>query len=198
MIGTIYITTNLINKKQYIGQTIRPLQERIKGHLHKNGCIAISSAIKKYGVENFKWISFSCPEEDLDWQEQFLIKELNTLSPNGYNLETGGHKNKKLSEKTKEKIGQALSGKKGRKHSEETKKKIGNRYYPKGRNHPNFGKKWTKEQKDNLSKKRKNIPHTQEHKDKISAALKGIIRSSETKQKMRLSQIGNKNAKKHK
>jgi hypothetical protein len=213
MIGKIYIAINLINKKQYIGQTIRPLKERIKEHKKSKSCIAFKSAIDKYGIENFKWISFFCPEEDLDWQESFLIKELNTLTPNGYNLETGGHENKHLSKETKEKLRIAhlgkkpseetrkklsISGKK-RKHSKETKEKIRQNHADfSGEKHPNFGKKWTQEQKDNLSKKRKNIPHTQEHKDKISKALKGIIRSSETKQKMRLSQIGNKNAKKHK
>ena len=60
--------------------------------------------MKKYGKENFKWISFECPVDDLDYNERLLIKELKTLTPNGYNLESGGHKNKNLAKETKDKI----------------------------------------------------------------------------------------------
>lgn len=106
--GIIYITTNLINGKHYIGQTIQTLKERKRGHL-KEAKKEIKKypfyrAINKYGWDNFKWISFFCPEEDLDWQETLLIKELNTLSPNGYNLDSGGHKNKRHSMETKIKM----------------------------------------------------------------------------------------------
>lgn len=62
------------------------------------------NSIKKYGIKNFKIISYSCSEENLDWHETFLIKELNTLTPNGYNLESGGHKNKHHHETTIQKI----------------------------------------------------------------------------------------------
>lgn len=105
--GTIYIATNLSNKKQYIGQTIQPIKERIREH--KNSTIktntCFGNAIKKYGIDGFKWIYFSCLEEDLDWCEVFLIKKLNTLSPNGYNLTSGGQKGPKhLSAETIKKI----------------------------------------------------------------------------------------------
>lgn len=103
-VGTIYIATNLINGKQYVGQTIQKLKERIQGHKGIKKYSIFYKAIKKYGIENFKIISFSCPEEELDWRETFLIKELNTLPPNGYNLETGGHKNKHHHELTKQKM----------------------------------------------------------------------------------------------
>lgn len=102
-IGTIYMATNLINGKQNVGQTTRSLKKRIGEHKRGNNTSSLlHKAIKKYGIKNFKWVSFSCPEEELDWQETFLIKELNTLTPNGYNLETGGNKNKHLNEITKE------------------------------------------------------------------------------------------------
>jgi group I intron endonuclease len=102
--GIIYIVINLQNGKQYIGQTSRNLKQRIYEHETYKYCPLIDSAIKKYGTENFKWIFFSCPEKDLDWTESFLIKELNTITPNGYNLDSGGQKNKHHHEITKQQI----------------------------------------------------------------------------------------------
>ncbi|MFA5031326.1 MAG: GIY-YIG nuclease family protein [Patescibacteria group bacterium] len=128
-LGTIYIATNLVNGKQYVGQTTKNLKRRIRGHKNKRN-YPISNAIKKYGIENFKWISFSCPEEDLDWQESFLIKELNTLAPYGYNLETGGNKNKHLHKSTREIMSINMI------------KRLRNK-----KNHPMFGRKRKEEEK---------------------------------------------------
>lgn len=136
--GIIYIATNLVNGKQNVGQTIRKLKKRMGEHKGTDNGQLLHKAIKKYGIENFKWISFSCSEEELDWHETFLIKELNTLAPNGYNLETGGHKNKHHHELSKQKISKKLTGRirtpehsnnlskshtgiKMKKHSEESK-----------------------------------------------------------------------------
>lgn len=102
--GVIYIATNIANGKQYVGQTVRHFKTRQKEHLNSSSSPLFRLSLEKYGIENFKWVSFSCPEEDLDWQESFLIKELNTTKPNGYNLESGGNINKHHHETTKEKI----------------------------------------------------------------------------------------------
>jgi predicted GIY-YIG superfamily endonuclease len=56
-VGTIYVVTNLVNGKQNVGQTTRKLKKRIKEH--ENHGFLLSKAIKKYGIENFKIISFS-------------------------------------------------------------------------------------------------------------------------------------------
>jgi group I intron endonuclease len=168
--GTIYIVINLINKKQYVGQTVRNLKKRIREHINGNcGASLLHKAIKKYGIENFKWISFSCPEEDLDWQETFLIKELNTLIMSGYNLDSGGNKNKHHCELTNQKISRNhadFSGEKhpqygkvgilshwfGRKQSEEHKKNRSNALKKyKGENHNWFGQHHKEETKKILS-----------------------------------------------
>ena len=39
--GIIYIATNLINRKQYVGQTINSLKERKRGHFFQNGFIGL-------------------------------------------------------------------------------------------------------------------------------------------------------------
>lgn len=89
----IYLITNTVNGKQYVGQTIHTLSERWANHCSKNsGCIALKNAIHKYGKDSFKIeeIDTASKREDLDEKERFWISKLNTLSPNGYNLKSGG------------------------------------------------------------------------------------------------------------
>ncbi len=116
--GRIYLITNIINGKQYIGQTVSTLKIRWKRHTWrctvKNPRMAITHAIKKYGKENFiiEEIQTCYDQEELDNMEKYLIKILNTLAPYGYNLLDGGKGNGKMSEETKEKIRQSKLGKK--------------------------------------------------------------------------------------
>lgn len=54
----IYKITNCLNNKIYIGQTIRPIQQRFERHIndaiHKIKDTHLCRAILKYGKENFK------------------------------------------------------------------------------------------------------------------------------------------------
>lgn len=127
----IYKITNLINGKLYIGQTTRSIEERFKQHLKpSNRCTILKEAIKKYGRENFKIELIEiCKKEDLDIKEIFWIKELNTISPNGYNIVGGGNK------------GPIMTGNKNW------------MFGKKGLFHPQFGKKRSEEFKKNMSEK---------------------------------------------
>jgi group I intron endonuclease len=122
----IYKITNNINSKIYIGQTIDSLDKRWKRHNWKcttnRNAMAITSAIKKYGKENFTIEEIDKAENltELNEKEVYYIKLYNSISPNGYNLTSGGD-NKRLSEETKIKISKSN---KGRKISEETRKKL--------------------------------------------------------------------------
>lgn len=107
------------NGKVYIGQTSQTLRRRLTRHCCENEDTFKCRAINKYK-------SFNCEilyqGEDLDNQEIEFIKQYNSTNREyGYNLESGGHNNKHLSEETKEKIRVAH---KGTKHSEETKRNI--------------------------------------------------------------------------
>ena len=100
MIG-IYKIQNKVNGKIYVGQSINITErwEQHKSRAYINGDTGynqpIHQAFRKYGLNNFV---FEVLEEtsfnQLDEREQYWIKELNTLSPNGYNIENGGRKNK--------------------------------------------------------------------------------------------------------
>ena len=98
IMSVIYKITNLINGKIYIGQTIGDINKRFKKHLSqincKNVCSALYSAFSKYGKENFiieSIIDGDYSKEELNELEIFYIKKFNSLSPNGYNLQSGGN-----------------------------------------------------------------------------------------------------------
>ncbi len=69
-------------------------------------------AIRKYGKENFSIKEIAKVEtiQELNELEEFLITELNTLKPIGYNIKSGGC-NSFLDDEIKIKIGKSNSGK---------------------------------------------------------------------------------------
>ena len=96
--AAIYKITNLVNNKIYIGQTINSIDKRFKQHLSQvncaNICSALYSAFTKYGKENFiieSIVSGEYSREELNELEIFYIKKFDSLSPNGYNLQSGGN-----------------------------------------------------------------------------------------------------------
>ena len=104
-LGTIYILRNKINGKCYVGQTV-DWNSRYSNHINnKKNDMYIDKSIKKNGINNFS--IFLCKDIPIKFLDQFeinMIQKLNTLVPNGYNLESGGNKNKKQHEETKKKI----------------------------------------------------------------------------------------------
>ncbi len=165
--------------KSYIGQTTRPIQERFKSHQYRSSkCSAIYNAIQKYGWGNFVKDWYGCPDEDLNFDEELLVREMGTLSPDGYNLREGGGNHGKLSEETKQKLSDAHRGDKsymyGIPKSEEFKQKISEAQ--RGEKHHMYGKN-----------------HTRETKQKIGKASNGRVHTEKTKQHIREATIGEKN-----
>lgn len=109
--GFIYITTNTINNKKYIGQCSLHRQNN-KTYLGSGK--AIKSAIAKYGNENFsrEILCYCFSKQDMNIIEELIIREHNAhISPNYYNIipnasATGGFSGKTHSIETKEKIRQ--------------------------------------------------------------------------------------------
>jgi len=118
--GCLYIITNKINNKRYIGKTMLCLSERKRQHIQHarlndtNGLI--HKAIRKYGTESFEWVNlYTCNDEnELGVMELILIRQLNTIPHNGYNLTGGGEgkSGKIISESHKIKIQIFNQGKK--------------------------------------------------------------------------------------
>lgn len=130
----IYRIKNRLNGKIYIGQTVRSLGERLSEHKRHKKTL-ISKALKKYGINNFdiEVIDYSETIEELNEKEIFYIEKFGCISPNGYNICSGGngtygYHHKEDSKKLMSKNHWDNSGEKncfyGKHHTEETKEKM--------------------------------------------------------------------------
>lgn len=95
MYGIIYVITNKINGKQYVGQTRQAVERRWLWHVRDarrlNRNSAIGAAIRVYGQDNFKItaIDTAMCQVELDDKEMVAIARLDTTNY-GYNLTHGG------------------------------------------------------------------------------------------------------------
>lgn len=110
--GYIYLITNKVNGKQYVGQTkCEDIQTRWRYHKKmSNESIGrhLLAAYQKYGIDNFKFQIICITFDDAcDALEEHYIQKFNTLAPNGYNLKYGG-KVSKHHEETKQLISKRL------------------------------------------------------------------------------------------
>jgi group I intron endonuclease len=94
--GRVYLVTNNVTGKKYVGQTVKSLDERWRGHVAfaKAGrrMTFLAKSIAHHGPESFS-IRLLCEvhsREELDKQEIRMIRQLGTLAPAGYNLTEGG------------------------------------------------------------------------------------------------------------
>ena len=93
----VYIYTNEVNGKKYVGQS-QDVDRRIKEHIYRASektsqeyNSILHRAFRKYGIENFSIEKISCSVEEMNDIEVQLIEKYNTLFPNGYNIQRGGN-----------------------------------------------------------------------------------------------------------
>jgi group I intron endonuclease len=108
--GIIYKITSP-SGKVYVGQTICSFEKRIRQHKSKTStCTALKNAINKYGDEmKYKIIENNIPHKQLDEREIYWIKELNSLAPSGYNLNTGGGQFYQVTQEVKDKMRDSMN-----------------------------------------------------------------------------------------
>jgi group I intron endonuclease len=97
--GIVYLALSRTSGKGYVGQTTQDLQARWRSH--KCGqCHALRAAIRKYGVDDFDLsvLAEAADRDELDRLEIEFIAKQKTLSPEGYNIETGGANGKPTSQ----------------------------------------------------------------------------------------------------
>lgn len=193
MYGYIYLTTNKINNKKYIGQHCSEIFDTKYFGSGKK----LKSAIKKYGIENFKCeilkICFS--QEELDEAERYYINIFKAYdNPEYYNIALGGKMCQLAyqTEETKRKIGASNKGKKRTPGANERNKE------------QRLGSKWMhKDSKQSLVFKdliqyyltagwefgmlpnRKSYSSSEEKKNKISRALKNKKKNESSVEKQR-------------
>lgn len=103
--GWIYVATNIVDGKQYVGQTAswRSVSLRWQEHIQDSRDIRrmdwhLCRAIRKYGKDNFRvGIVEQCPDELLDDEEIYWIGKLDTYGKGGLNEVRGGKSRRKLS-----------------------------------------------------------------------------------------------------
>lgn len=101
--------TNVLNGKQYIGQTSQPLEKRIAQHANKIGQVQhkslIHMAMQKYGKANFKIevLEHDLNRHEANLSEMFWIWKFKSIAPCGYNIKSGGSQTS-MSNATKKKL----------------------------------------------------------------------------------------------
>ena len=175
----IYLFTNLLNKDQYVGQSIDLGKRFTKyftlSYLKNKNTLVISRALIKYGYANFSIsILEYCDKDILNEREQYymdIIKPVyNTLKIAG---SSSGYKH---TQESKDKRSLSLKGKYtgtnsplyGRTHTEQTKELMSS--MRKGQDNYFYGKTHTHESKELMEQKaigRKHSPSTLEKMSKV-------------------------------
>lgn len=94
-LGKIYLITNNVNNKVYVGQTIQTLKKRFNGHCcysktDRSNNMYIKRAIHKYGKDKFTiHLLEECSIDKLNEREEYWISFYDSYRT-GYNLTLGG------------------------------------------------------------------------------------------------------------
>ena len=188
MYGYVYLTTNLINGRQYIGQK---KSKEFLGNTYLGSGKYLKNAILKYGREAFiVELLEECNSYDelnqaeIDWIEWYNAVE----SENFYNLSKGGKApSYKASDSTKQKmrdshlgkrVGEVNSSKRPEVRVKMSKSHMGKALSMAHRKHisdSKRGKSFTDEHKRNLKISREGYHHSQETIAKIRQSNKGQI-----------------------
>lgn len=204
----IYKHTHIETGKSYIGLTNNIKNRSIAHKNPSSGCTAFRNAVQKYGWDQFihEIIEINLTLDEANLKEQYYITQFNTLSPNGYNLNSGG-KHYILSAEVADKISRANKGKPKPTRTQQHKDNmsIAKTGIPLSDSHKSsiseslIGKPKTDQHKENMSKSmkgrvssRKDKPCSDTHKQNLSKASKGKPKSNEHKIAMSLSRIGRK------
>ena len=173
----VYIHTNKINNKKYIGITKNKVYSRWqngKGYIKFQE--VFGRAIQKYGWDNFehKILFKNLTHEEAKNKEKFLVKYYNTYvnfeNSMGYNMTLGGD-NHRIGKN--EKMSEARKGK-------------GNPMY--GKNYEDYmTQEAIIERRKKVSKALKGRKFSEEHNRKVSESKKGIKQSEKTKERRRKS-----------
>jgi group I intron endonuclease len=112
--GCIYLIRNKVNDKVYVGQTkydsVKKRYRNKRLQYFGGNDRPLVKAIKSHGIDAFEFIDIetNVPDEKLDEREIHNIQLYKaTQREYGYNVESGGKRNKTVSEETKKKIAQS-------------------------------------------------------------------------------------------
>jgi group I intron endonuclease len=208
--GVIYMTTNLINGKKYIGKDTKNNPNYLGSGVY------LKKSIQKYGKHNFEKtiIEVCSSHEELTEREEYWLNYYdagnNPKFYNAHNYSYGGSIT--MSDETKRNISGENHYFYGKKHSEETKRKISEsqrmrQNFLRAEKHRMYGKHHSNESKIKISESRKGEKHPNygktlpyETRKKMSESTRGEKHPNygktlpyETRKKMSESSLGEKN-----
>ena len=169
MYGYIYITTNKINGKQYIGK--HKINGRESSYIGSG--VVLKQAINKYGKENFdnEIIEYCETLEELNKREDYYIKKFDAVnSKNFYNVANGGQGGDLTAHMSEEEYAAHIEKFKGKNNS-----MYGVHRY--GKDAPMYGKKHSPETRRKLSEAKKGKKLSEETKAKVKKSLKELYKT---------------------
>lgn len=125
--GEVYLITNNVNGKQYVGQTLKTGSRRLKEMstgVFKGSTNLLRAAIIEFGKDSFSVSTLeTCGDrQTLLAREYYWIGELDTLTPRGYN------KARFLPGTTKERIPRTLAKKESKRSEKRRKREVQSAY----------------------------------------------------------------------
>lgn len=183
MVAIVYLATNRVNGKRYVGATGRSLATRRRHHhwevrAGKDGCRKFHRALRKHGFDAFDWSIL----ETCDGMETAFVREAALIAEfrPEYNLAAGG-RGSTGRVATPEQRAHHSRMMKGRKVSPETIAKLVA---------ANTGRKRTPEQRERMGAARRGKPFSEEHRRALSVAHAGKKQSAEVIAKRMQSRLG--------
>jgi len=159
----LYLITNLINWKMYVGITTNPSLRWCK-HRIGFGSRLVKAAITKYGLENLRFhvVYASLDRDCVEWMERQAIAELNTQAPFGYNRNPGGGGSPVGIKQSAETIARRSASNRGKKRSADFGIRV---------SLSNTGRKRTLEMRKKMSESRCGHPGYQRQREAVSRIM---------------------------
>jgi len=185
----IYLLTNTINGKVYVGQSTN-IEERWSGYKSSGPPPRqrkLYNAFRKYGADAFRFeVLEVCPCDVGALNEaEVRLGLLFRAVEDGYTCRLGGRGWAVVGDEARRKISEAH---KGKKHSEETKRKI---------SEAQKGKKMSDDARRKMSEAQRGRKLSDEHRRKMSERQKGKKHSGETRRRISESNKGKKKSDEH-
>jgi group I intron endonuclease len=167
--GLIYIATNKLDGKTYVGQTSQGFEKRLAVHFCARKKSYFGNALRQRGIDGFDFEFVPCPLDELNATECSLIATIGSKYPNGYNLTDGGEGTRGYKQSA-EQLKKLSILRTGRKASPETRKKLS--AHMKGRQH-GLGQKMTEENRRKLSERMRGTKMSEDNRQKLIKANTG-------------------------